>query len=106
VAGSKDIENRDWATSYRGPLLIHAGKAIDHAAMARIRERHGIELPSHFQTGGIIGIVTLADIVSQSASPWFEGRFGWVLKDARPVAFVPLRGQLGLFTMPAMMGAR
>jgi hypothetical protein len=25
VNGHKPVENRDWATSFRGPVLIHAG---------------------------------------------------------------------------------
>ena len=29
VAGHKDIENRKWYTNHRGPLLIHASKAMD-----------------------------------------------------------------------------
>ncbi|HHY88739.1 MAG TPA: ASCH domain-containing protein, partial [Chloroflexi bacterium] len=27
--GYKTVENRTWATNYRGPLLIHAGKKPD-----------------------------------------------------------------------------
>ncbi len=27
VSGHKDVENRVWRAAYRGPLLIHAGKA-------------------------------------------------------------------------------
>ena len=27
--GVKPVENRTWKTSYRGPLLIHAGKVLD-----------------------------------------------------------------------------
>jgi hypothetical protein len=29
VNGHKNIENRDWLTAYRGPVLIHAGKQWD-----------------------------------------------------------------------------
>ena len=27
MLGEKPVENRTWATSYRGPLAIHAGKS-------------------------------------------------------------------------------
>jgi hypothetical protein len=27
ISGEKRVENRRWSTSYRGPLLIHAGKS-------------------------------------------------------------------------------
>ena len=30
IHAGKNVENRTWATSYRGPLLIHAGKTFDH----------------------------------------------------------------------------
>ena len=29
VVGDKRVENREWQTRYRGPLLIHAGKSRD-----------------------------------------------------------------------------
>ena len=29
VHGYKDVDNRTWATKHRGPILIHAGKALD-----------------------------------------------------------------------------
>ncbi|MEQ1713838.1 MAG: ASCH domain-containing protein, partial [Hyphomicrobium sp.] len=35
--GGKSIENRSWATSYTGPLLIHAGKAL-YPDAERIRD--------------------------------------------------------------------
>lgn len=101
VNGYKDIENRSWNTSYRGSLLIHAGKAIDRAALASVRLRFPqIVLPLFFETGGIVGSVTLADVVTHSASPWFVGPYGFVLEDARVQPFVRLRGQLGLFPAP------
>jgi hypothetical protein len=92
----KDIENRDWTTSYRGALLIHAGKRVDEQCFdsgGRLlidywRSRYGDELvarmPQHqreYETGGIVGIATVVDVVTHSESPWFFGRYGWVLKD-------------------------
>jgi hypothetical protein len=29
VAGTKNIENRNWPTNYRGPVLVHAGVALN-----------------------------------------------------------------------------
>jgi hypothetical protein len=115
IHGHKDIENRDWTTSYRGPLLIHAGKRVDencfdHTGRLLIdywRPRYDDELvavlPQHreaYETGGIVGIATVVDVVTHSESPWFLGRYGWVLKEAHPLPFVAYRGQLGLFGVP------
>jgi hypothetical protein len=50
--------------------------------------------------GGIVGIVTLVDCVTSHGSRWFEGRPGLVLADRRPLPFVPILGQLGLYTPP------
>lgn len=100
AAGIKDIENRDWNTRYRGPVLIHAGKSIDMAAYAFIAREHGIILPTNPPTSGIIGIANLVDVVSFSDDPWFEGAYGFILHGARSLPFVPYRGQLGLFEVP------
>lgn len=111
----KDIENRDWTTSYRGPRLVHAGKRADEHSFGtdgRLfvgywRHHYGDELVAcmpqrqqEYELGGIVGIATLVDVVTRSASPWFCGRYGWVLRDARPLPFIPYRGQLGLFRVP------
>jgi hypothetical protein len=115
IHGHKDIENRDWTTSYRGLLLIHAGKRVDENCFGRDgrlladywRSRYGDELvtsmPQHrqqYETGGIVGIATVVDVVTHSESPWFLGRYGWVLEEAHPLPFVAYRGQLGLFRVP------
>ncbi len=52
-----------------------------------------------FPRGGIVGSVTLVDIVTASNDPWFTGPIGWVVRDARPLAYHACRGQLGLFEM-------
>ncbi len=122
VNGYKDVENRVWATEHRGPLLIHAGRCqsaswkknrfADRAALdavfARLRDL-GIappKIPEHLESGGIVGRVNLLDCVRQPdnnllASPWFVGPVGWLVSDATPLPFVPLRGRLHVFEYPA-----
>ena len=100
--GIKDVENRAWRTSYRGPLLIHAPMRVEAHALARFAATSWASLfPSFdaedYPTGGIIGMVTLIDIVTRYESPWFVGPYGWVVRDAQPVSFVPMRGALHLF---------
>ena len=102
VHGPKDVENRDWQTSYRGPVLIHAGKKWGPAQrddLARVREEHpDLVLPDEFDRGGFVGAATIVDCVDQMASPWFVGDYGFVLANRRPIPkFIPYKGQLGIF---------
>jgi len=96
VHAGKDIENRDWVTHYRGPLLVHAGARLhDDREMPR-----GIKGPADedLVLSAIVGIVELADVVERSRSRWFGGSYGWVL--ARPKALrkpVPCSGRLGFW---------
>lgn len=94
VSGRKDVENRTWTTTYRGPVLIHAGKQPD-------REEDG----PYGELGGIVGVAELVDVVTESASPWFSGPFGFVLRNARPLPFTPCRGALGFFLPRGLDGA-
>ncbi len=98
--GHKDIENRTWPTVYRGPVLIHAGKRLDpQTEQIRwvVQRQFGILIPAALDLGGIVGIASVEDCVQQSASPWFSGPYGFVLKDARPLPFTPCRGLLGFY---------
>jgi ASCH domain len=98
VAGEKNIENRTWRTSYRGPILIHAGARADDDARAEIEARHGLVIPDELPTGGIVGTAVLEDIVEGHDSPWaIDGHYHWILRDAQPLPFAPVRGKLSLF---------
>lgn len=101
AAGHKTIENRTWATNYRGPVLIHASKTHadgedDYIAREMCREL-GIDLPAHFEYGAVIGIAEITDCVTDSVDDWFEGPVGFVLKQARPVTPFPVSGKLHFF---------
>lgn len=101
VNGHKNIENRKWRTAYRGPVLIHAGKTygkIDYEAdVEHYRRKFGQLPPREEMIGGIVGIATIVDCVSHSESEWFNGPYGFVLRDAKPLPFRPYKGQLGFF---------
>lgn len=118
VLGIKDIENRTWATRERGTILVHASKGMTRAehedaiefAVEVIRadprnagkaEKTTLrELGFAFddlQRGGIIGQVDIVDCVRASASPWYMGAVGFVLANAKPMPFKPLKGALGFF---------
>lgn len=116
IRGHKKAENRTWKTAYRGPLLIHAGKSIDHCGIETIKIDEklptGIIMPKHLVTGCIIGSVTLEDVISvrdltesqrrdRRISEWATGPYCWIL--SHPVEFIkpiPYKGALRLFNVP------
>lgn len=110
VHAGKDIENRSWPTRFRGRVLIHASMGMTHddyedglltaRAVAEVRpELKGGHFPGFdsLPRGGIVGVAEIVDCVEQSDSPWFFGRFGFVLVNARPLPFHPCKGRLGFF---------
>lgn len=112
TSGVKQIENRDWRTSYRGAVAIHAGKTMDRSCLRSMLQGfhpangnagYSFFLPDTWQTGGIVGVAEIVDCVDQSDDPWFVGEFGFVLRNARPVNFIPVRGALGFFNWKKML---
>lgn len=103
----KDIENRDWATKFRGRVLIHAGKGMTKAEYEDAYDTAMVVNPSilfptfeSLQRGGIVGSVEIVDCVEASDSPWFFGHFGFVLRNPQPLPFVQFKGQLQFFNVP------
>lgn len=104
VKGHKDIENRCWKTHFRGKIYVHAAKGMtrgDYLDAFCIAWENGVTLPpfEELERGGIVGTVEIVDCVDQDASPWFFGEFGFVLKNAAPLPFRPLKGALGFFNV-------
>lgn len=111
VNGHKDIENRSWATRFRGPVLIHAAKGMTRGQYeeAFIFAVNYCGFRGHFprfeelQRGGIVGV---ADVVAcvpskRRTSPWhIDGQNGFALRGALPLTFTPLAGRLGFFEVP------
>lgn len=110
IYAGKDIENRDWRPTNpglkrRGIVAVHAAKGMTKAEYAEAAEfmradsdlRINCPAPHELARGGIVGTVEIIDAVSDSASPWFFGPRGLVLRNAQPCAFRPCRGQLGFF---------
>ena len=101
----KDIENRSWSTNIRGRILIHTGRHIvryEHEDALILATRilgRDVDCPrmADMEAGGIIGSVEIVDCITRSDSPWFFGKFGFVLKDPRPAPFFKVNGQLGFF---------
>ncbi len=111
VNGYKDIENREWTTSYRGPVLIHAGARLDSSwfdcgelydrPLAELGIVPEFDMPARqelYPVKSIVGMATLVDVVEESGSPWFVGRYGFVFQDARLFEKpIPYSGSLKLF---------
>jgi len=97
----KDIENRDWWTDFRGTVCIHAAKAwgaAEKADLDFVERTTGMKLEvSQPLLGGIIGVAEIVDCVKASNSPWFFGTYGFVLRNACAVPFIPVKGALGFF---------
>lgn len=110
AVGLKEYEFRTWKTSYRGDLLIHAGKSIDKEAMKKF-EAYDLEYP----LGCIIAKATLTDCVKVDSElretlnlknklvysgttenlQW-EG-YGFKLENIQQIDPIFLNGKLGLW---------
>jgi hypothetical protein len=109
ISGIKDIENRNRPTKFKGRIYIHASQTIDVENTAIGNTEQWIlnrltteEKKRYFSEpkvrGAIIGEVDIVNCVTETTSPWFIGKYGFVL--ANPVAYkkpIPCRGALGFF---------
>mgnify|MGYP001616141072 CR=1 FL=1 len=104
--GYKDIENRNWSTPFRGRIYVHAGKQFD-SPLGEINPFIYLNLlPAQWQEyikadlilGAIIGEVSITNCVTKSNSPWFVGKYGFIL--SQPILYekpIPYKGQLKFF---------
>lgn len=104
----KTIENRSWQTKLRATVAIHAGRLADEEEFfafvesgrlrdtVRLRREEAGRLPR----GALVGVVDLVDCVRESASPWFEGPFGFVLANPRPLKPIICTGAMQFFELP------
>lgn len=106
----KDIENRKWRPrTLQMPFecLIHASQTFEENDFPIIRERCaklGIEVPDPelLPRGAYIGQVTIFNVVTASASPWFVGPFGFEIIDPLPfIRPIPAAGLPGFWDVDA-----
>lgn len=119
--GEKKIETRDWATKYRGPLLIHAAatkRGIHESRTSRVIWETLVcqcnvaadDLP----LGAIVAVVDLVDVDDadtllhrtsrrgtsneRAFGGYGPGRVGWLLDNVRALSHpVPSRGRQRLW---------
>jgi activating signal cointegrator 1 len=117
--GVKAIETRHWATTYRGPLAVHASKRWngDQREFAEAERREGT-IGFGLPFGAIVAVVDLIDIkrseLLEDAISAVEGRwgnyapnrFGWLLGNVRPLLVpVPCVGRQSLWTLDEQTAA-
>jgi hypothetical protein len=103
IFGNKRIENRNWSTTYRGPLLIHAGKSTKFWVDTL---PHGTKPPERpaLPFGVLLGIVDLIDCVPYEEvkdDPYaIAGMICWKVANPRPVEQVACQGLMAIFEVP------
>ncbi len=124
VSGQKIYETRSWATTYRGPIAIHAAKrpvrqTIDALAKGNLLETlalfeslfHGPKELTQLSTGAIVGKALLvrcnpideafvAKLTPQERTlgDFSLGRYAWEFQKMIPVdPSVPAKGMQGLW---------
>ncbi len=114
LSGGKDVENRPRRSHHRGPLLIHSSDGMtgtESANFIRFLDERGLgdgwQQPNPYvRRGLILGTVDMVDCVEESDSPWFMGKFGYVLANPRPFASpIAAKGALGFWRVPAELEA-
>lgn len=112
IHSTKDIENRTWATKFRGRVAIQAGKGCTveeyESAARQILELTGKSPPplAELARGEIIGTVEIVDCTpaenGDGWGAWNPDGFHWHLKDPRPAAKpMKVRGWPGLLFQTA-----
>jgi ASCH domain len=105
IYGHKRIENRTWRTNYRGPLIIHASKAVNEIKPRELDGRWLRIIPEirplkATDFGCLYGLVDLTDCVPferVKGQPYAEGPWCWIVANPRPLLRTPYRGKLQLF---------
>ena len=87
ASGKKTIETREWATPYRGQILLVSSKVpkIEPAGCA-------------VAVADLVDcrVMTKADEVAAQCSI-YPNAFAWVLQNIRAIEPFPVKGQLGLY---------
>lgn len=120
----KHYETRGWATTYRGPLAIHASlrmtreqtTACWQPLFAKALIRHGLTSPLDLVLGRVVCCADLVEVVPVAHHLWpfctltqqettfgdyGPGRFAWQLENVRVLPQpITVRGQQGLWNWP------
>lgn len=114
VYGGKDVENRSWTTSYRGPIYIHAAakrRPIEERFFAEWTRQRKLVQPfaqPDLVHGALIATANILAVMKDHPSQWaIEGCFHFVLDRVVPLRRpIPCPGALGLWTVPSELRQR
>lgn len=97
--GYKNVENRTWPTHYRGEFLIHTGKLSSRGDIRWANDfLKPLNVEPEYEYGGIVGIAKITNCITEWGNNfWFQGPYGFVIEDARPLPFLPCKGRLKFF---------
>lgn len=107
----KNVENRGWATNFRGRVLIHTSNRPDATVSKNdlIKKYHVNPFIAKYIfenqdkcLGKIIGEVNVIDVVDNSPSKWaMDGQKHWYLNYPELYdEFIPTPGKLNLWDFP------
>jgi len=109
----KKNETRSWATSHRGPLLIHAAKKVMGWPSIEIQALFdGIAFqPSDLPRGFLLCMVNLIDCkrillhnrpqgIEQALGDYTPGRYMWITENLETFDPIPWKGSQRLFNVP------
>lgn len=113
LLGEKPIENREWATRYRGELFIHAGKSRDWMTTDAARRFPNLVYGAIVGTVDMIECLEMPSAVMGTGADWPDafrhlqdhehanGPWCHIYANPRRLAKpVPCRGALGFWTLP------
>ena len=119
--GAKTVETRSWATDYRGPLAIHAGKSKEWLELCHTEPFQtklllaGIGFIGELPLGAIVCTVRLAACtptngfqpteIERALGDYGPNRFAWLLDDlSRFHTPIPTRGYKNLLEWEKITG--
>lgn len=107
TAGHKTLENRSWrppAALIGQRIAIHAGGALDAAGIEWIEREIGLRVPTTLESGAIVAIARIVEVIEEDPSPWFFGPLAWRLDDVETLPkAIRCRGNLGLWSCDAAL---
>ena len=106
ISKGKNVENRQWNTKLRGYIAIHASQKKDLNGFEYLLDKYGIKLNiKETPYGSIVGLAEIINVitkkdVTKNTKKWFEGEYGFVLKNViilkKPVS---AKGALGFWRL-------